>query len=92
MSLFLLDTDHLSLYQLGHPRIIQNVLQHVTDQLAISVITVEEQLAGWQRALNQSRDDQRRAEVYRRMAHTVESLSSWQVLTFSTTAMARHAP
>ena len=44
----LLDTDHLSLYQLGHPRVVQNLLQHLADQLAISVITVEEQLGGWQ--------------------------------------------
>jgi len=91
MSLFLLDTDHLSLYQMGHPRILQNILRHITDQLAISVITVEEQLSGWQRALNQARDDQRRAEVYRRMAQTVESLSSWLIRPFSLVAMTRHA-
>jgi tRNA(fMet)-specific endonuclease VapC len=51
VSLFLLDTDHLTLYQMGHPQILQNVARHLTDQLAISVITVEEQLTGWQRAL-----------------------------------------
>jgi tRNA(fMet)-specific endonuclease VapC len=91
MSLYLFDTDLLSLYQMGHPRVVQNVLGHVSDQLAICVITVEEQLSGWQRALSQSRDDQRRAEVYRRMALAVESLSSWMVLPFSVTAMSQHA-
>jgi tRNA(fMet)-specific endonuclease VapC len=90
MSLYLFDTDHLSLYQMGHPQVVQNVLLHLTDLLAISVITIEEQLSGWQRALNQARDDARRAEVYRRMALTVESWSGWLVLPFSTAAMGRH--
>jgi tRNA(fMet)-specific endonuclease VapC len=90
MSLYLLDTDHLSLYQMGDPQVVKNVLLHLTDRLALAVISVEEQLSGWQRALNQARDDARRAEVYRRMALTVESWSGWLVLPFSATAMGRH--
>ena len=65
MSLFLLDTDHVTLYQMGHPQLLQNVARHLTDQLAISVITVEEQLTGWQAALRQAKDDARREEIYR---------------------------
>src|SRR5262245_22301417 len=91
MSLYLLDTDHMSLYQMGHPQVVQTVLLHITDQLALAVITVEEQLSGWQRALHQARDDARRAEVYRRMALTVESWSGWVVLPFTVAAMGRHA-
>lgn len=60
MSLFLLDTDHLTLYQMGHPQLLQNLAHHLADQFAISVITVEEQLTGWQRALHQARSDGRR--------------------------------
>jgi tRNA(fMet)-specific endonuclease VapC len=90
MALFLLDTDHLSLYQRGHPQIIRNVLCHLSDELAISVISVEEQLTGWQSLLRQSRDEQRRAEVYRRMAMAVVSLSGWTILPFSLQAMSRH--
>ena len=48
MSVFLLDTDHLTLYEMGHPQLLQNVVRHLADELAISVITVEEQLSGWQ--------------------------------------------
>jgi tRNA(fMet)-specific endonuclease VapC len=44
VSLFLLDTDHLTLYQMGHPQVLRNIAQHITDQLAISVVSVEEQL------------------------------------------------
>lgn len=91
MSLYLLDTDHISLYQRGHPRVLQRILSHVQDQLAVTVITVEEQLGGWQQALRRARDDIRRADVYLRMALAVESLSGWPVLPFPLSAMARHA-
>src|SRR6516225_9206067 len=79
VSLFLLDTDHLTLYQMGHPQVLINVARHLTDQLAVSVITVEEQLTGWQRALHQAKDDARREQIYLRMALAVESLASWTV-------------
>jgi tRNA(fMet)-specific endonuclease VapC len=91
MSLYLLDTDHVSLYQMGYPRIVQHILGHLQDQLAITVITVEEQLSGWQRSLRQARDDSRRAEVYRRMALAIEHLSGWSVFPFPLSAVTRHA-
>jgi tRNA(fMet)-specific endonuclease VapC len=91
MSVYLLDTDHFSLYQTGHPQVIQQLSRHTGDRLTISVITIEEQLAGWQRALRQARDDARRAEVYRRMALTVETLADWGVLAFTVAGMTRHA-
>jgi tRNA(fMet)-specific endonuclease VapC len=76
---------------MGHPQVLTNVARHVTDQLAISVITAEEQLTGWQRALRQAKDDARREQIYLRMALAVESLASWRVLPFSLAAMSRHA-
>jgi tRNA(fMet)-specific endonuclease VapC len=75
---------------MGHPQIVSNVASHVADQLAISVISVEEQLTGWQRALNQAKNDARREQVYLRMSSAVESLASWKVLPFTLTAMSRH--
>jgi tRNA(fMet)-specific endonuclease VapC len=91
VSLFLLDTDHLSLYQMGHPQLLRTIALHLTDQLAISVISVEEQLTGWQRALHQAKDDVRREKIYQRMAHTVEDLSGWFVLPLSRVALKQHA-
>jgi tRNA(fMet)-specific endonuclease VapC len=91
VSLFLLDTDHLTYYQMGHPQVLSNIARHLTDQLAISVITVEEQLTGWQKALNQAKDDVRRAQIYLRMALATESLASWKVMPFTLAAMSQHA-
>ena len=90
MSLYLLDTDHLTLYQQGNAGVVGGVVRHQADQLAISVITVTEQLTGWQTALNKTRDEARLEQIYIRMAQTVESLASWKVLHYPTAAMRRH--
>jgi tRNA(fMet)-specific endonuclease VapC len=44
---YILDTDILTLYQEGQPQVCQNVAAHSSEELAISIITVEEQLSGW---------------------------------------------
>jgi tRNA(fMet)-specific endonuclease VapC len=87
----LFDTDVFSHYLAGHVRVPQNLAGHLGDQFAVSVVTVEEQLAGWQQELSRARDDHRRAEVYRRMAQTVEYLSAWRVLPLSVLALAHAA-
>jgi tRNA(fMet)-specific endonuclease VapC len=47
MGLYVLDTDVLTLHRTGHPKVKQQVLSHSQDDLAITVISVEEQLIGW---------------------------------------------
>jgi tRNA(fMet)-specific endonuclease VapC len=91
MSLYVFDTDHLSLYQAGHVRVLQNLTRHVHDELSLAVISVEEQLSGWQTALRKARDETRRSEVYRRMALSIEGFAGWTVLPLSVPAMARHS-
>jgi hypothetical protein len=46
VSIFVLDSDILSLHRHGDPVVAQHVLAHPATDLAITVITVEEQLAG----------------------------------------------
>ena len=46
MSFFVLDTDTVSLYQREHPRVVTQVEIYPALQLAVTVITVEEQLMG----------------------------------------------
>jgi tRNA(fMet)-specific endonuclease VapC len=46
MSDFVLDTDILSLWQHGHPTVTERVASHLASELAITVITVQEQLDG----------------------------------------------
>jgi tRNA(fMet)-specific endonuclease VapC len=90
VSLYLLDTDHLTLYQQGNSRVVGGVVRHQADELAISVITVTEQLTGWQTALQRTKDEALIEQIYIRMAQTVESLATWKVLHFPTAAMRRY--
>ena len=47
MSLYVLDTDHLSLYRYGHPEVSARIEATPADQLAVTIITIEEQLRAW---------------------------------------------
>ena len=46
MSLYVLDTDHLSLYRYGHPEVSAHIEATPADQLAVTIITIEEQTSG----------------------------------------------
>jgi tRNA(fMet)-specific endonuclease VapC len=53
MSLYVLDTDILSLLQRGDPVLEAAVKAHDPDDLAVTIISVEEQLSGWYSKLRQ---------------------------------------
>jgi len=46
MSLYVLDTDHVTLHQRNHPQVVARMRACAPDELAITVITVEEQMRG----------------------------------------------
>jgi tRNA(fMet)-specific endonuclease VapC len=64
MSCFLLDTDLLSLLEQGHATVLQRVNSHPVADIAIAVITVQEQMQGWQAALAGARNHQQIARAY----------------------------
>ena len=55
MSLLVLDTDILSLLQRGHPRVVSRCAARRPEELAISVISLEEQLSGWYSLLRKTK-------------------------------------
>lgn len=89
MSLFVLDTDVLSLYQRGHEPTTQQILARPLSELAITVISVEEQLSGWYRVLRRSKRRADMARAYQRLADAVPFLSRFQILSFSEPAIIR---
>jgi tRNA(fMet)-specific endonuclease VapC len=46
MSLYILDTDHVSLSQREHPLVLQRMAKTGLNALATTIITVEEQIQG----------------------------------------------
>src|SRR5262245_5255168 len=89
MSLFVLDTDTLSLLQDGDSAVVARVGAHRPEEIAISVISVEEQLSGWYRALRNKKEPNDLARVYDRLTAAVRSLSRLTILSFSEAAIHR---
>ena len=46
MSLHVLDTDHVTLYQRNHPQVVARIQACALDELAVTVVTFEEQMRG----------------------------------------------
>ena len=88
MSLFVLDTDTLVLFQEGHEVVCRHVLSHPMEELAISVITVEEQLSGWYTLLRRAKSAQKLASAYQRLADSILLLSQFRILSFTESAIA----
>jgi tRNA(fMet)-specific endonuclease VapC len=89
MSLYVLDTDMLTLVAEGHPAVSRRFLQERPEDVAITVLTVEEQLSGWYTELRRAKRPDRLARTYRRLADTVRFLSRLQILTYHESAMQR---
>jgi tRNA(fMet)-specific endonuclease VapC len=90
MTLYVLDTDMLTLLEEGHPAVGRRFLEHSPDATAITVLTVEEQLSGWYSQLRKAKRPARLAWAYRRLADTVSFLANLRILTYDEQAMRRY--
>jgi tRNA(fMet)-specific endonuclease VapC len=89
MALFVFDTDILSLFQTGHAIVRQRVAGHSPEELATTIITVEEQLSSWYTLRRRVKDRDKLARVYERFAENVRFLSGLQILSFPESAITR---
>jgi tRNA(fMet)-specific endonuclease VapC len=89
MSLHVLDTDMLQLFQDENPLVAERVHATAPGDLAISVVTVEEQLSGWYTQLRKAKRPERLAWAYRRLAATVRFLNRIQIVDFDESAIRR---
>ena len=83
---FLLDTDHVSLDQRGHPIVRARVQAAGSAQVTVSVITVEEQMRGWLAAIRAATTPKARAAAYQRLRMAVEYFASFAVVDYRTPA------
>jgi tRNA(fMet)-specific endonuclease VapC len=89
MIRYILDTDSLTLYQEGHSQVCRQVAAHSSEELAISIISVEEQLSGWFTMIRRTTDHQRQARLYQRFTENTVFLARLNILSFSLSAMDR---
>jgi tRNA(fMet)-specific endonuclease VapC len=93
MTLWVLDTDSLSLLERGNLKIQERLRQINTDSVAISIVTAEEKMKGRLAAINSlsgiERVD-RLAIAYRALQSSIEDLQSLPILPFSELAKDRY--
>jgi tRNA(fMet)-specific endonuclease VapC len=79
----LLDTDHVSLDQRGHPLVRARVQVAGSAQVVVSIITVEEQMRGWLAAIRAATTPEARATAYQRLRMAVEYFASFAVVDYT---------
>ncbi len=90
MNLFVLDTDILTLFQRGTSAILARVAQYSSSEIAISVVTVEEQLSGWYTQLRKAKGPEKLAWAYRRLAANVRFMARLRILDYEEAAINRY--
>ncbi|HXG08518.1 MAG TPA: type II toxin-antitoxin system VapC family toxin [Gemmataceae bacterium] len=90
MSLYVLDTDILTLLRGGHPAVRRRVESHPVTDLAITVISVEEQLTGWYTQLRRVKKREALARVYQQLVDSVRFFAPLTILSFTESAIARY--
>jgi len=88
--LYVLDTNILTLYRRGIEPVTRHVLAMQEQEIATTIISVEEQLNGWQMRLRHPNTDSALASIYAEMTSTVTFLAVLRVLTFNEGAIARY--
>jgi tRNA(fMet)-specific endonuclease VapC len=69
--------------------VLSNALKHKRDELATTIISVEEQLSGWYTRLRRARKRAELAHVYQQMTNAVEFLAQLKILSFTEPAIDR---
>lgn len=82
MSLWVLDTDHITLFENQHPVVIQRVMETDPDEITVTIITVEEQMKGWLNAIQQSSQSNRLIWGYKGLQDGLKFFQTIQVLDF----------
>ncbi|MEB3281853.1 MAG: type II toxin-antitoxin system VapC family toxin [Lyngbya sp.] len=80
---YILDTDHFSLLQRENPILNQRISLVDPDEIAITVVTVEEQLRGWLsviRRYSQSNNPEKLIWAYMGLRDAVNYISQFQVV------------
>lgn len=90
MSLYVLDTDHLTLLRRGNAQVVARVAATPQTDLAITIISIEEQFRGWFTQVRKARDAARLARAYEGLFDVIDMARRLLVLPFSRTAVERY--
>jgi tRNA(fMet)-specific endonuclease VapC len=88
VSFYILDTDHASLLQRNHPSVVRRVLATPEENLALTIVTAEEQLRGWLNSIHRASGD-RLILAYARLHGALDYFRTVQIVDFSPAALAQ---
>jgi tRNA(fMet)-specific endonuclease VapC len=89
VSLYIFDTDTLTLFGRLHPVIVRNIFLHLVDDIRVTAVTIEEQIGGWYSAIRAARTPQQIEAAFTRLTGSVQALAVWDVLPFTASAVLR---
>ena len=79
---YLLDTDHLTHFQHGHPLVIHRVGLQPRASVGISIVTVEEMLRGRMARTSRARDGRARIGHYQLLEETLQLFARFPVVSY----------
>ena len=88
--IWVLDTDHISLFQREDPYVIKRLQLKSPQELAITVVSYEEQLRGWLKFIHRSSNHQQLIFGYGKLNEALGFFCSKQVLDFTPVAVAQY--
>lgn len=86
MLQFVLDTDHLTLLDYGHPRVTQNCAAKAPGTLGLPIVAVEEHLRGRLSALARAKNGLARVLQYSLLEHSLILIQSYPIALFDQAA------
>jgi tRNA(fMet)-specific endonuclease VapC len=89
MSVWVLDTDTSTLLLRGHTGVREHVADKSSDQLALTIITVEELLSGWYTRIRRANTDEALERAYFALQQAVEFTSRVNLLAFDKPSISR---
>src|SRR6202795_3674507 len=82
MVQFLFDSDHLTLYQHMHPRLIQRLALQPADSVAICPINIEESMRGWLAPLGRVLTGNKHVQAYANLVAAEEMFRLFPLVPF----------
>ncbi|NER37809.1 MAG: type II toxin-antitoxin system VapC family toxin [Oscillatoria sp. SIO1A7] len=86
MTQLILDTDHVSLLQRNEPLVVKRFNEAVREDIAITIITVEEQMRGRLSAIKRAGSSERVISAYAKLQATVAVLKKFPIIDFDEAA------
>jgi tRNA(fMet)-specific endonuclease VapC len=81
MSLWILDTDHITLVQNFHPVVTEKFNQTPPQKIAVTIVSLEEQSRGWLNMINQCQGE-KLIWAYQGLHNVSEFFNSLKILDF----------